>query len=64
MDVDYSLPPNCKKKYYIGSNYINVPRKDTEVENFLKDGMSKLVTLTLVEMTLELTKLVSYLILR
>lgn len=38
MDVDYSLPSR-KKKYYIGSNFINVPRKDAEIENFLKDGM-------------------------
>jgi len=39
MEVD-SLPPNCKKKYFIGSNFINVPRKDAEIENFLnKDGL-------------------------
>lgn len=38
MDVDFMT--NCKKKYYIGSNFINVPRKDAEIENFLKDGMS------------------------
>lgn len=43
MDVDYSSIPNCKKKYHIGSNFINVPRKDAEVENFLKDGMSMLL---------------------
>ena len=40
MDVDYNIP-NAKKKYHIGSNFINVPRKDAEVENFMKDGMSE-----------------------
>ena len=47
MDLDSVVlnRVSMKKKYFIDSTSIYVPRKDTEMINYLKDGMSKLESL-------------------
>ncbi|KAH8393294.1 hypothetical protein KR215_002788 [Drosophila sulfurigaster] len=37
--TDNSVTPNNARKYYVDTNYVNVPRSQMEVQTYMKDGM-------------------------
>uniref|UniRef100_A0A6M2DL07 Putative actin n=1 Tax=Xenopsylla cheopis TaxID=163159 RepID=A0A6M2DL07_XENCH len=39
VKIDNSITKQTKNKFYIGTNFLNVPRSNTEVHSFMKDGM-------------------------
>lgn len=40
MELDNQPPPSVKRKFFLDTTSIHVPRKNGEMAMFLKDGMS------------------------